>query len=74
MALNGVMALSLRYISPNSVPFLTHCVKVVEGVVVKKSSRSLSRRLTSFLFSFFHCYFWFRAAGENGYPSAFGRT
>jgi len=36
------------FISPNSVVSGEHCVKVVEGVVVK-SSRSLSHLLMSFL-------------------------
>jgi len=37
MTLNGVMAFILCYfISQNSVASGAHCVKVVEGVVVKK--------------------------------------
>ena len=36
MTLNGVMAVIFFVISPNSVGSGAHCVKVVEGVVVRK--------------------------------------
>jgi len=49
MALNGVMALILRYFTEfGSLISRVHDVKVVEDVVVK-SSRSLSHFLMSFL-------------------------
>ena len=51
MTLNGVMALIFHYFTEFG-SFRAHCVKVVEGVVVKKSLRSLSHLLMSFLFYF----------------------
>jgi len=49
MTLNGVMALILRYFTEFGSLRGAQCIEVVEGVVVKKSSRSLSHLLMSFL-------------------------